>query len=62
MQVTKLGYWVPVNVVDGVPQCVHGDPMVETGPGEWMCPDDASFLDALRPAMARLDAMVLPID
>lgn len=56
MQVNKVGYWMPVNFVDGIPQCSHGDPMVETKPGEWMCPDGAAVLSGLAPAMARLDA------
>jgi hypothetical protein len=58
MQVTKYEHRVPVNVVDGVPQCSHGDPMIQTKPGEWMCPTGAAVLEAAAPVMARLDAMV----
>lgn len=47
MAVKKISYQVPVNVVDGVPQCFHGDPMVEYATGEWMCPDGALVLNWL---------------
>ncbi|OKI47299.1 hypothetical protein [Micromonospora sp. CB01531] len=57
IEVKKIGYAVPVNVVDGVPQChCCQEPMVKRN-GGWMCALGAAILDALAPAMARLDAL-----
>ncbi|MCX4468730.1 hypothetical protein OOK41_31665 [Micromonospora sp. NBC_01655] len=57
-EVRKIAYAVTVNVVDGVPQCpCHQEPMVKRSEG-WMCADGAVVLDALGPAMARLDMLM----
>lgn len=59
IEVKKIAYWQPVNVVDGIPQCpCCQEPMVER-PGGWMCAVGAAVLDALKPAVAALDAQVL---
>lgn len=54
--VQKLSYPLPVEVIDGVPQCpcCH-EPMVERD-GGWMCALGAAVLDHVTPVMARLDA------
>ncbi len=58
LKVRKIGYAVPVNVVDGVPQCpCHQEPTVERE-GGWMCATGSALLDALAPAVARLDELI----
>ncbi|MFI7072060.1 hypothetical protein [Micromonospora sediminicola] len=57
-EVKKIAHAVPVNVVDGVPQCpCHQEPMVQRGEG-WMCAEGAAVMDALAPMVARLDELM----
>lgn len=59
IEVRKVAYWAPVNVVDGVPQChCCQNPMVERD-GGWMCATGAAALDLLAPMVARLDELVI---